>query len=394
MNPSLSSSRKEKGIAILLTGVLLVLIIPIVGLAIDAGVLYALKAKLVLATDAAALAAARSLNLGLTLAAQEAAATGRAVTVYNANFPANAFYTKNNTVSASVAENAYKTRTVTVNGQLDAPTYFMRFLGFDHTTVKASGTASRRDVNLVLVLDRSSSMSNANSCAIMKADAVQFVNMFSEGRDTIGLITFGSSIYTGFRPSKSFKTVLAPNTDTLPNLINQIQCGGNTSSAMALNAAYNMIKTINQSGALNVILFFTDGYPNGVTGFYPIRTQSDTRYGYSGGYNPTRASPDGTYSTGTTVCGNKNSTCTMDPSPCKDTGGDMYDRNSGQTKRTVFGPPWNVNWNTNTIAVGTGAPAGTIRGVYAQWAGDLYDLSQGESNGLMKEAATSISQTS
>ena len=239
----------------------------------------------------------------------------------------------------------------------------MRFLGFDHTTVKASGTASRRDVNLVLVLDRSSSMSNANSCAIMKADAVQFVNMFSEGRDTIGLITFGSSIYTGFQPSKNFKTVLAPNTDTLPNLINQIQCGGNTSSAMALNAAYNMIKAINQSGALNVVLFFTDGYPNGVTGFYPIKTQSDTRYGYSGGYNPTKASPDGTYNTGTTVCGNKNSTCTMDPSPCKDTGGDMYDRNSGQTKRTVFGPPWNVNWNTNTIAVGTGAPAGTIRGV-------------------------------
>ena len=74
MRPTLSASRKEKGIAILLTGVLLVLIIPIVGLAIDAGVLYALKSKLVLATDAAALAAARSLNLGLTLAAQETAA--------------------------------------------------------------------------------------------------------------------------------------------------------------------------------------------------------------------------------------------------------------------------------------------------------------------------------
>ena len=51
--------------------------------------------------------------------------------------------------------------------------------------------------------------------------------------------------------------------------------------------------TINQPGALNVIVFFTDGQPNGLTfdftgsnpnSILPIMTQSDSRYGT--GNNP------------------------------------------------------------------------------------------------------------
>src|SRR5512139_3454511 len=98
MRPHSQPSRRDKGIAIVLTGVLLLLVIPVVGLAVDAGALYVIKAKMVMATDAAALAAARSLNVGLSMAAQEATARARALTVYAANFPNNSLYTRNNTV--------------------------------------------------------------------------------------------------------------------------------------------------------------------------------------------------------------------------------------------------------------------------------------------------------
>jgi len=51
------------------------LLIPVVGLGIDATMLYSVKAKLQAAVDGAALAAAQSLSAGLTVAAQASAAT-------------------------------------------------------------------------------------------------------------------------------------------------------------------------------------------------------------------------------------------------------------------------------------------------------------------------------
>ena len=266
MNPQrLNPNQKNparKGIVLPLTGVLLILLIPVVGLAIDASVLYVLKARLSAATDASAIAAARSLNVGLTLAAQEASARARALAFFNANFPLGSWATKNQSVTVTVAETAFRTRTVTVNAYFDAPQYFMRMLGFTFTRVRAEGKASRRDINLMLVLDRSSSMNSNGACTAMKDAAKYFVSLFAEGRDRIGLITFGESYFLGFAPSMTFYT-------PLPAQITSISCGGNTSTAMALWQAYQQVITINEPGALNLLVLFTDGYPNGVTADYP-----------------------------------------------------------------------------------------------------------------------------
>ena len=72
-------------------------------------------------------------------------------------------------------------------------------------------------------------------------------------------------------------------------------------SAQALNLAYNQLKSLGatayaSNGALNVIVFFTDGQPNGVTGYFPAKALSDNRY-YA---NPAYGSTDmtGTIDTG------------------------------------------------------------------------------------------------
>ena len=185
MARSLASHRRpqQRGIAVMLTAVMLFVLIPVAGLALDAVLLYALKAKLSTAADAAAIAAARSLNVGMTLAEQEAAARARALDFFRANFPNNAWNTSNHSVNAVVAETAFRTRTVTVTAAIAAPQYFMRWLGFTSTRMNALGRASRRDVNLIMVLDRSGSMGNytdpASPCAVMKSSATTFTNMFA-----------------------------------------------------------------------------------------------------------------------------------------------------------------------------------------------------------------------
>jgi Flp pilus assembly protein TadG len=350
------NNRARKGIVLPLFGVLLVLMIPIVGLAIDASVLYVLKARLSSASDAAAIAAARSLNIGLTISEQEVAARARALAFFNANFPPGSWATNNQTVTVTVAESSYRTRSVTVNAYFDAPQYFMRYLGFNSTRVRGEGKASRRDVNLMLILDRSGSMAdtatNGKPCTTMKGSATTFVNMFAEGRDRLGLIVYSSGWYLAFDPSMTFKT----GAGSIPDKLTQVTCAGGTSTGMALSEAYLKIQTINEPGVLNMIVLFTDGYPNGVAANYPIRDQSDTRNGYNGGYykfvsDPTL--PAGFYikDTSTAYCTSTGSSCTnMEPSPCQDMEGDVYDRNTGDTRRRYNAPNWNPSWTPNNPA--------------------------------------------
>lgn len=272
--------RREKGIALLVTTLSVFLIVPTVGLAVDASFLYAVKAKLSAATDAASLAAARSLAKGMTLAEQEGTAILRAQAFFDANFPTGYLGTANKTVNITVAETAYRTRTVFVDAAVDANAYFMTFLGFEKSTVRAAGEASRRDVNLILVLDRSGSMQNTGSCTPMKNAARQFVEQFANQRDRLGLLTFSTTTSLEFAPSMNFKP-------TLDTEIASISCAGWTSSAMALWRAYEQLQAINEPGTLNLILFFTDGQPTTLTAHFPIKKVYDYRKETNNGWNTT-----------------------------------------------------------------------------------------------------------
>ena len=250
-----SGRRRRKGITLILTAMLLGAILPLVGLAIDASLLYVVKTKLSAAVDAAALAGARSLNRGMDLASQSANAIATANAFFSANFPNGHLNTANLTFTPVVAESALRTRTVTMTASADAPSYFMRLLGFGATTVRASGQASRRDVNMVLVLDRSGSMSGAMSD--MTAAAIAFVDRFAEGRDNVGLIVFSNATIIAFPnpspngPQSNFQSA-NPNVDTL---IGQTANGGNTSTAQALWLAYQELVKRNEAGVDQVKVF-------------------------------------------------------------------------------------------------------------------------------------------
>ena len=77
---------RQRGMVMIVYTISMALIVLVLGLAIDGGVLYLIKGRLQAASDAGALAAARSLNLSLTPAQQDAdAATASTCLLYTSD---------------------------------------------------------------------------------------------------------------------------------------------------------------------------------------------------------------------------------------------------------------------------------------------------------------------
>jgi Flp pilus assembly protein TadG len=253
-------SQRERGAVLLITAMMLLFIVfPAVGLAIDGGVAFAVKARLQTAVDGAALAAARSLSRGLSLASQRSAAEATAAQFFTANMHRAWGNVTSPAPTVTWPAAPPKTTIVRVEGTVEAPTYFMRLLGYNTLRLNAAGAANRRDVNIMLVLDRSGSIQNLGACDDLRAAAKSFVETFVDGRDRLGLVTFGTSYRVDFAPAFDFRSRSGSNIVTN---IDAIQCIGGTNSAAAYWMAWQQLLALNEPNTLNVILFFTDGQPN------------------------------------------------------------------------------------------------------------------------------------
>lgn len=257
------------------TLMLALVLLPMVGLAIDGGAAYYAHARLVAAVDAAALAGARSLSVGMTLASQEANASSIVTQYVQANFPAGMLSSSNQVIGPPVFTESNHVRTVSVSVSMDVSLYFMGLLGHPTANISASASSSRRDVNIVVTLDRSGSMSGV--CDVMKNDAENFVLKWTNGRDTVGLVTFMGNASIDYPSTLNFKS----QTPSLTTVLDTLKCGGNTGSAAAIHLAQTQIISVAEPGALNVIVFFTDGVPNGYTAGPPTQPGFAVRPGKS-----------------------------------------------------------------------------------------------------------------
>jgi Flp pilus assembly protein TadG len=273
----------ESGASLMLAVISLVFLVPMIGLAVDVGMLYVVKARLQGAVDGASLAAARSLNLGQTTAAQAVSAKQNAVNWFYANFPAGSWFTNTTLMDTSDAHSHVyddpvnpNLRHVDVTASSNVPTLFMNWFGVRFTNIIAYGFASRRDVNAMLVMDRSGSMCHSSSppctgtdstCGALIQASKTFTGQFSAGRDKIGAISFADNAYLHSVPATTFQTDLGyiNSFGTGSGELDTIACGGGTATPQAIALAYNELYKINQPGALNVIVVETDGKPNTVT---------------------------------------------------------------------------------------------------------------------------------
>jgi hypothetical protein len=220
------------------------------------------KAQLTKAVDGAALAAARNLNSGSPAA--------EAGTIYRANFPVGYMGTTSSTnpgdagFFTSVVNEASGVNIVTVRATAILPTTFMTLGGFDTVTVASEGEATRRMVDLSLVLDVSGSIGPAWG-AVRDASRT-FINSFDAAHDRLALMTFsdGAKVLDQMPSGRGFnKTgMIADVPGTLP--------GGSTNMVEGIYRAWDEVRTVpagTQSG-LRIIVLFTDGASNGVPGFW------------------------------------------------------------------------------------------------------------------------------
>jgi Flp pilus assembly protein TadG len=262
-----SPARKRKrGYILLFAGLMtLMILVPATGLAIDLGLMYLVETLLSASADASVLAGARALSRGSDDVSQHANAEATANTFFQANFP-NGYLTSTNPHVSSVAntDDTYL-RSVTTTASVDVPLIFMRVFGVNTVTLHANATATRREYH-----DHHGPIGvagNSGSCTQLKSAAVSFVEKFAEGRDYLGLVTFATSSRVDSPLSTTFKS-------PVESILNRVVCTGATSSAQALWQGYQQLVGLNQTGALNAIVFFTDGRPTAVTASYSIQSNS------------------------------------------------------------------------------------------------------------------------
>ena len=275
--PGSSRQRRQGGVILLLGCLCMPVIMGMLGLSIDLSVMYSVKARMQTACDGAAVAALRSVSLGQTLASQTTAATAVADKWFKANFSGNFMGTFNTTdpPTVAIAQNAATLlTTVDVSASTSVPSYFMKYWNGGATVIATNSQASRRNVVVTLVLDRSGSMNNAaNSvngktpCAAMKDAAKLFTGMFQQTRDYIGLVTFAETANIAQSPTANFQTTLgyANSAGSGTGAIDNISCSGGTNTSSGISVAFNENYKIQLPGALNVIVLMTDGQPTAGT---------------------------------------------------------------------------------------------------------------------------------
>lgn len=312
----------ERGFALIYIAITMVTLLLFTGLAIDSGRSYVVKAQLTKAVDGAALGAARMLNSGNP--------RDEATKIFKQNFAAGYMGTSS-AVDPTAAGNFFALQTinatgvniVTVTATVTMPTTFMRLANLNQVVVSSTGEATRRMVDLSLVLDVSSSI--GSKWLAVRDAARGFVGAFDQNNDRIALVTYGNGAHVvdAMRASRGFAkaTVINDIPTTLP--------GGSTAMVEGLYRGWDELRSVprgTQSG-LRVIVLFTDGASNSVPGFYDSTTVAKGLRTYD--FPKNLPDPDGQTWPNPTIQG-------------------LYDTDTGTASPNVSITP--SNWN-NTCAV-------------------------------------------
>ena len=192
--------------------------------------------------------------------------------------------------------------TVTVDETAKVPTYLLKLLGFDTITLKAHAQACSPcgglPLDVMIVLDRTGSMSASNKLPKAKAGIVAFLNTMDPTVDNVGLAVLppapstaaactdvdpyfnGDSSGTYSLANPAYTVVPLSNTyanavgqlnagSPLVSTVNCVQAGGSTAYAEALDAAYAELQADGRPDAQKAIVILSDGAANTGPSYLP-----------------------------------------------------------------------------------------------------------------------------
>jgi hypothetical protein len=260
-----------KGHALVIVALVLIVLLALVGLAIDGGRAYSVKARLNAALDASGIAAARAIGNG------ENEAKDAATTFFNSNYhtgymssepdfcpPDGDLIISSDPSSGDIA--------ITVWAKAEMPNLFMKVIGHDTINVAANTTVNRRAVDLAFVVDNTGSIGSAGPD--VRARAIDFVNAFHPNFDRLALVKYAHGaevpvpIYTD---SRGFPL------STVEAEISNFTFNGYTNCVEGFWQGKNQLEAVDSPSSIRVIVFFTDGSPNTISSYFDFDNNNPRR---------------------------------------------------------------------------------------------------------------------
>ncbi len=262
---------RQRGQVLIIVGLSLVVLIGAVGLAVDSGRAYGVKARLNAAVDAAAIAAARALSEGADDNARRQNAIAVGERFFRMNYPDGFLGSTPSAPTITAVHEASGYWRVNASATANMPTTFMRVLAGDTVVApSAAGEAIRRDLDVMLVMDVSGSLSASDLSTLKQAATNSFIRRFSAGAngDRVGVVSFSSGAVVDVAINKT--AARGFNRTAVNNAISGLPGGGATASAEGMRKALGELDAVpaNVRSSLRVILFFSDGAPNVVNGSF------------------------------------------------------------------------------------------------------------------------------
>jgi len=235
----------------------MLVLLALVGLIVDGGLAYLVKARLNAAVDSAALAGARAVPAGKNQTDQIASAKQAAATFFAANIPENYLMSRPKLLSTGVVFNKGQV-TVDVHAEARMPVSVMQLMGFTALNPVAYAQTIRKDLDMAFVVDTSGSLSTVAD--EVRASAKIFLNKFNVTQDRVGLIHFASGAEVD-NPIDAERRGF--DRSAMLAKIDGFKFEGNTASVEGMWHARNELNKIPllARSSLRVIVFFSDGAP-------------------------------------------------------------------------------------------------------------------------------------
>ena len=295
--------RDERGQAVVLTVVFLLVLLGMAALVIDLGFLYWNQRNLQSSADAAALAGAMQLpDASSSLAVAKQYGTGAVARNHDSRI-SNVSETVTTKCLSSIP-GCNPVNAVQVDESADVSTFFMQLFGLHQATVHVRATACSpcgiKPLDVMLVLDRTGSMCQDSSgrtdpsCTDLNnaKDGIRtFLGFLDPKVDWVGLAVLPpaknvssrcntpdqadynstTSAYTIASLSQDYK-LTSGTLNSASNLISTLNCvkgAGSTSYSNAIEAAQAELNLHGRADVQDVIVFLSDGAANTGPSYYP-----------------------------------------------------------------------------------------------------------------------------